>query len=145
MNVAIVGTGLIGGSIGLRLKETDFCTKIIGVEKSEPNAKKALQLGLVDETRTLDDALRQAKLIVLTVPVDAILELLPTLLDKVSDQVVVDMGSTKSDILHRIAGHPKRGRYVAAHPMTGTEYSGTRTRSNWRTTSPTGSKCGHRS
>jgi len=124
MNVAIVGAGLIGGSIGLRLKETDFCDKIIGVEKSEPNAKKALQLGLVDEIRTLDEALRQAKLIVLTVPVDAILDMLPGLLDKVSDQVVVDMGSTKSDILHRIAGHPKRGRYVAAHPMTGTEYSG---------------------
>jgi len=124
MNVAIVGTGLIGGSIGLRLKETDFCNTVIGVEKSEANAKKALQLGLVDEIRTLDEALLQAKIIVLTVPVDAILELLPTLLDKVSDQVVVDMGSTKSDILRRIAGHPKRGRYVAAHPMTGTEYSG---------------------
>jgi len=124
MNVAIVGTGLIGGSIGLRLKETDFCDKIIGVEKSEPNARKALQLGLVDEIRTLDEVLTQAKLIVLTVPVDAILDMLPTLLDKVSDQVVVDMGSTKSEILHRIADHPKRGRYVAAHPMTGTEYSG---------------------
>jgi len=124
MNVAIVGTGLIGGSIGLRLKETDFCKKVIGVEKSEANGRKALELGLADEIRSLDDALAEAKIIVLTIPVDAITEMLPALLDKVADQVVIDMGSTKSDILRLIAGHPKRGRYVAAHPMTGTEYSG---------------------
>lgn len=124
MNIAIVGIGLIGGSIGIRLKETNFCDKVIGVEKNEANQKKALQLGLVDEIQTLEEAVQSAKIIVLTVPVDAIIQLLPGLLDQVTDQVIIDMGSTKTNILQAIAEHPKRGRYVAAHPMAGTEYSG---------------------
>lgn len=124
MNIAIVGIGLIGGSIGIRLKETQFAQKIIGVEKSEANQKKALQLGLVDEILPLEEALKQAKIIILTIPVDAIVKILPNLLDQVTDQVVIDMGSTKTNILRAIADHPKRGRYVAAHPMAGTEYSG---------------------
>jgi prephenate dehydrogenase len=72
----------------------------------------------------IDDAIEQCKVIILTVPVDAIMQLIPHILDKVTDQVVIDMGSTKINILQQIADHPHRGRYVAAHPMTGTEYSG---------------------
>ncbi|WP_313190055.1 prephenate dehydrogenase [Sphingobacterium sp.] len=124
MNIAIVGIGLIGGSIGIRLKETKLFEKIIGVEKSEVNQKKALQLGLVDEIQTLEEALKSCKVIVLTIPVDAIMVLLPKLLDIATDQVIIDMGSTKSNILNLIKDHPNRGRYVAAHPMAGTEYSG---------------------
>lgn len=124
MNIAIVGLGLIGGSIGIRLKETKFFDQVIGVEKSETHQNKALQLGLVDELQTLDKAIKNSKVIVLTVPVDTILTLLPEILDQIDQQVVIDMGSTKSTILDKIKDHPKRGRYVAAHPMTGTEYSG---------------------
>ncbi|QBR13060.1 prephenate dehydrogenase [Sphingobacterium sp. CZ-2] len=124
MNIAIVGVGLIGGSIGIRLKETQFCENLIGVDKSETNQKKALQLGLVDEFRSLEDALANCKVIILTIPVDAIMVLLPQILDKVTDQVIIDMGSTKTNILNLISDHPNRGRYVAAHPMAGTEYSG---------------------
>lgn len=124
MNIAIVGIGLIGGSIGIRLKETNFFNKIIGVEKNEVNQKKALQLGLVDEIQTLEEALKSCKIIILTVPVDAIMMILPKLLDVATDQVIIDMGSTKSNILNLIKDHPNRGRYVAAHPMAGTEYSG---------------------
>ncbi|MGM1429811.1 prephenate dehydrogenase [Sphingobacterium lactis] len=124
MNIAIVGIGLIGGSIGIRLKETKFCEQVIGVEKSEINQKKALQLGLVDQIQTLDEAIQSCKAIILTIPVDSIMVLLPEILDKVTDQVIIDMGSTKSNILHLIQDHPNRGRYVAAHPMAGTEYSG---------------------
>jgi len=124
MNIAIVGIGLIGGSIGIRLKETKLFEKIIGVEKSEVNQKKALQLGLVDEIQTLEEALKSCKVIVLTIPVDAIMVLLPKLLDIATDQVIIDMGSTKSNILNLIKDHPNRSRYVAAHPMAGTEYSG---------------------
>ena len=124
MNIAIVGIGLIGGSIGIRLKQTNLFDKIIGVEKSEINQKKALQLDLVDEILSLEDAMKSCKVIVLTVPVDAIVTLLPKLLDVATDQVIIDMGSTKSNILNLIKDHPNRGRYVAAHPMAGTEYSG---------------------
>jgi len=124
MNIAIVGVGLIGGSIGIRLKETKFCEKLVGVERSESNQKKALQLGLVDEIQTLEEALKSCKVLILTVPVDVIMQLLPDLLDQVTNQVVIDMGSTKSNILNLIKDHPNRGRYIAAHPMAGTEYSG---------------------
>src|SRR5690606_21514846 len=107
-----------------RLKETGFFEKVIGVEKNESHQNKALNLGLVDEIQSLEKAIENSKMIVLTVPVDTILSLLPDVLDRISQQVVVDMGSTKSTILEKIKDHPNRGRYVAAHPMTGTEYSG---------------------
>ncbi len=124
MKIAVVGVGLIGGSVAITLKEKRFADKIVGVDKSESNVKKAIQLGLIDESASLEDAIDQCDVILLTVPVDAILNLLPTLLDRVTNQVVIDMGSTKERILSSIADHPKRGRLVAAHPMAGTEYSG---------------------
>lgn len=124
MNVAIVGVGLIGGSVALALKEKSPQYRIIGVDTNEQNIKKAIELGLIDEAATLDDAVANSKAIILTTPVDAILKLLPAILDQVSDQVVIDMGSTKTNILDAVAQHPKRGRLVAAHPMAGTEYSG---------------------
>lgn len=124
MNVAIVGVGLIGGSAAITLKEKKIATKVIGVDRSDANLKKALQLGFIDETASLDEAIGQADVILLTMPVDAILSLLPGILDQVTNQVVIDMGSTKSAIIQAIADHPKRGRLVAAHPMAGTEYSG---------------------
>lgn len=124
MNIAIVGVGLIGGSVAITLKEKNFATKIIGVDKNENNLKKAIQLALIDESASLEKAVNQCEVIFLTVPVDSILSLLPTLLNQVTNQVVIDMGSTKERILQSIASHPKRGRLVAAHPMAGTEYSG---------------------
>ncbi|MGJ1448021.1 prephenate dehydrogenase [Sphingobacterium spiritivorum] len=124
MNLAIVGIGLIGGSVAIRLKEKGNFSKIIGVDKSESNQKKALQLHLVDEIAPLEEAVKSCKVIILAAPVNAILQLAPTILDLVTDQVVIDMGSTKENILKLIENHPKRGRYVAAHPMAGTEYSG---------------------
>ena len=124
MNLAIVGIGLIGGSVAIRLKEKGNFSKIIGVDKSESNQKKALQLHLVDEIASLEEAVKSCKVIILAAPVNAILQLAPKILDLVTDQVVIDMGSTKENILKLIENHPKRGRYVAAHPMAGTEYSG---------------------
>ena len=124
MKIAIVGVGLIGGSIGIRLKKTNYFSAVAGVEKNEGNQKKALELGLVDEILTLQQAIDQCKIIVLTIPVDGILNILPSILDKITTQVVIDMGSTKTNILNLITHHPNRGRYIAAHPMAGTEYSG---------------------
>lgn len=124
MNIGIIGIGLIGGSAAIQLRETKFADKIIGIDKSETNRKKALELGLVDGVMNLDEAIAQCKILILTVPVDAIMQLTPYILDRVTDQVLIDMGSTKINILQKIEDHPNRGRYVAAHPMTGTEYSG---------------------
>jgi prephenate dehydrogenase len=122
--IAIVGVGLIGGSLALQLHEKKISSRLIGVETNEFHAQKALELELVDEILCLDDAIEQSDVIILAIPVDSIVELLPGVLDKVNSQVVIDLGSTKSQLVEAVKGHPKRGRYVAAHPMWGTEYNG---------------------
>lgn len=124
MKIGIVGIGLIGGSVAISLREKKFPSLLVGVDKNETNQKKALQLGLVDQINTLEEATELCDVLILTVPVDAIMKLAPYLLDRIDRQVIIDMGSTKTNILAAIAEHPKRGRYVAAHPMAGTEYSG---------------------
>jgi len=78
----------------------------------------------VDKVLLLDDAIAQSDLIVLATPVDALTTLLPYVLDRVETQVVIDVGSTKRPIVESVRNHPKRGRFVATHPMAGTEYSG---------------------
>lgn len=122
--IAIVGTGLIGGSLGLVLKQKRIAKHIIGVDTNEQHQKKALQLGLVDEITNLQDAIRRSNLIVLSIPVNAINSVLPQVMDLIDKQVVMDMGSTKQNVLDAISKHPKRGRFVATHPMWGTEFSG---------------------
>ena len=122
--IAIVGIGLIGGSVALKCKRAGFAAKVMGVDSNPDHCKQALELGLVDEVLSLEDAVVAADLIILAIPVGAIASLLPGLLDKVNTQVVIDMGSTKSLLTDLVAGHPQRGRFVASHPMWGTEYSG---------------------
>ena len=97
---------------------------MIGVDNSERNRAKAGELGLVDRTLPLDEAIPAADLIVLATPVDSIPLLAVKVLNKVDRQVVIDMGSTKQELCEVIAQHPRRGRFVATHPMWGTEYSG---------------------
>lgn len=122
--VAIVGVGLIGGSLALQLKEKDLASHIIGVESNPQHAQKAIELGLVDEVKDLDSALAVADLVILAVPVDGMSALLPAILDKVDRHIVMDVGSAKGSLHQAVAQHPKRGRFVSTHPMWGTEYSG---------------------
>ena len=122
--IAIVGTGLIGGSLAIQLHEKKLSSRLIGVDTNEDHARKALELELVDEILPLEEAIRGSDVIVLAVPVDVMVALLPVILDKVDKQIVLDLGSTKSPLADAIKDHPKRGRYVASHPMWGTEYSG---------------------
>lgn len=124
MTVTIVGIGLIGGSLALALKEKGIAQKIIGVEANYEHQQKALELGLVDEIQDMDDAIKNSDLIVLATPVNAVAELLPYVLDKIERQIVMDVGSTKDGIMEVVKGHSKRGRFVATHPMWGTEHSG---------------------
>ena len=122
--IAIVGVGLIGGSLALQLHEKKLSSRLIGVDINEEHCKKALELELVDEILPIDDAIANADIIILAIPVNSIVELLPALLDKVEKQIVIDLGSTKKELIEVVNEHPKRGRYVATHPMWGTEYSG---------------------
>src|SRR6266404_5896965 len=122
--ITIVGVGLIGGSMALQLHEKKISSRLIGVETNEFHAQKALELELVDEILSLDNAIKQSDVIILAIPVDNMVKLLPEILNRISNQVVIDLGSTKSLLIETVKNHPKRGRYVAAHPMWGTEYSG---------------------
>ena len=124
MTVAIVGVGLIGGSLALAMKEKGIAEKVVGVEASTSHQQKALELGLVDEIKSLDEAIEESDLIILSTPVNAVAQLLPYILDRVERQVVIDVGSTKDGILEAVKSHPKRRRFVATHPMWGTEFSG---------------------
>ena len=124
MKAAVIGIGLIGGSFALTLKDKGICEEVIGVDNSERNRAKAVELGLVDRTLPLDEAIPAADLIVLATPVDSIPLLAVKVLNKVDRQVVIDMGSTKQELCEVIAQHPRRGRFVATHPMWGTEDSG---------------------
>lgn len=122
--VAIVGVGLIGGSLALQLNEKGLAGGIVGVESNPEHAKKAVDMGLVDEVVELEHAIAQTDLIVLAVPVDLMGTLLPRILDLVDRQIVMDVGSAKAQLHEAVKDHPKRGRFVSTHPMWGTEYSG---------------------
>jgi len=123
-SIAIVGVGLIGGSLAIQLHEKKISSRLIGVETNAEHRQQALELELVDEMLPLDEAIDAAGVIVLAIPVDKLVTLLPSIMDKITDQIVVDLGSTKSQLIQSIKDHPRRGRYVATHPMWGTEYSG---------------------
>lgn len=125
MITTIIGIGLIGGSLALDLKERGFSQKVIGVDRSPKHRAEALELGLVDEFMELEEAVQAAELVILSVPVNAIIQLLPKVLDHIQEgAVVTDMGSTKEGMVKAVVHHPKRNQYVASHPMAGTEYSG---------------------
>lgn len=124
MTVTIIGTGLIGCSLANRLKETGFAQRIIGVDVNEKNLITALQLGWIDHSMVLEEAIKQSELVVLAVPVDATSRLLPGILNQLNTQVLMDVGSTKKIMCQAVTTHTKRGRYVATHPMWGTEKDG---------------------
>jgi prephenate dehydrogenase len=126
MTVAVVGIGLIGGSMMTDLRKRGFADKIIGVDSNIQHQNIALLCGLVDETTSLENAIERSDLIILCAPVDSNSALLPKILNRIggTSKVVTDMGSTKADIAAKSKTNPYRGRYVAAHPMAGTEYSG---------------------
>jgi len=124
MVVTIIGTGLIGGSMAIAFREKGMAKKLIGVEADPAHRQKALEIGLVDEMMSVEEAIPLSDLVVLAIPVNDTLELLPHLLDHVHRQVVIDVGSTKHPVCEVVAHHPRRSRFVATHPMWGTEYSG---------------------
>ncbi len=124
MTVCIIGIGLIGGSMALSLKQHGIAKRIIAVDTNIAHADRALELGIADDVFLLDEAIKSSSLIILAIPVDATAILLPRILDQVTDQIVIDVGSTKAGITACVRDHVSRGRFVATHPMWGTEFSG---------------------
>ena len=125
MDVTIIGLGLIGGSIAKDLRKKNFATHITGVDSNEKHSTQAIEIGLVDKILPLEEAVQKTDLVILAIPVDKVLSLLPVILDQIADNTtVIDLGSTKSLIAKTVNNHPKRKNYIAAHPMSGTENSG---------------------
>src|SRR5215510_13365979 len=93
--VAIIGVGLIGGSLALQLNEKGLAAGITGVEADQEHARKAVDLQLVDEVKPLADAVKGADVVILAIPVDKLVRALPEVLDLVEHQIVLDVGSTK--------------------------------------------------
>jgi prephenate dehydrogenase len=124
MNIYVIGVGLIGGSIALDAKDLNPDAKIFGIDNNETHLNDAKLLGVIDEAATFDD-LVNADIVIVSVPVDIAITILPKVLDLVSDSAIVfDVGSTKIQICEAVANHPKRRNFIATHPIAGTEFSG---------------------
>lgn len=124
MQVGIIGIGLIGGSMAVDLKNRGFADRVVGVEKDCLHAAAAKELGLVDEMVDYEQCIATSDIIVVAVPVNVAIRMIPDILDKVDRQIVTDVCSTKEKINDMVRYHPRRKNFVAAHPMAGTEYSG---------------------
>jgi prephenate dehydrogenase len=125
MNICIIGLGLLGGSLSLGLKSVHDDIYVYGVDNSESNARKASELGIADQIVSFEEGIQNAEMVILATPVNVLtkqiieaMELLP------ANSILTDFGSTKEQICKVADGHPRRRRYVAAHPIAGTENSG---------------------
>lgn len=141
MTVGIVGLGLIGGSMAIDLRRRGFASEILGVEAEPVNASAALNIGLADEIVDVEQCIDRSDIVVLSVPVGTAVKMLPMVLDRFAEtrpgpdpadvssgvrckKIVIDVCSTKASLVEAVRNHPARRRYVATHPMAGTEYSG---------------------
>jgi len=123
-NIYIIGIGLIGGSLALDIKKLNPDAVIYGIDNKPEHLDEALSQKIIDHKAELS-AIENADLVILSIPVDAAVKILPSILDQVSDtSLVIDVGSTKSDICKAVSNHPKRRNFLATHPISGTEFSG---------------------
>ena len=123
MVVGIIGLGLIGGSIAKECRRAGH--RVIGADASVKHKAQAIDFEVVDDVMSAEDLIAASDIIGLCIPVDVIAEKLPLVLDKIKwNQVVFDVGSTKRDICKTVRDHEKRSRFIAAHPLAGTEHSG---------------------
>ena len=124
MKVYVIGIGLIGGSMALDIKALQPNSTIFGIDANEKHLKEAIDLGVVDLAGKMED-LSSADFVIVSVPVDVAMVVLPTVLDAIGDDTIVfEVGSTKMPICEAVANHPKRRNFIATHPIAGTEFSG---------------------
>ena len=123
MKIGIVGLGLMGGSFGKALKKYGLASSIVGYDHNKNHQNEALSLKLVDKIVDLDELIA-SDIIVLSIPVDAIVDFMPKLIPSAKyNSTIIDFGSTKETIVRSIPKELKHN-YIPAHPMTGTEKFG---------------------
>ena len=124
MKVGIIGLGLIGGSISLKLKEVNNEITVYGFDKNNQSLDFSLSKQIIDHKLDLESLL-DFDYLFLAIPVESIKSQLASILDKISERtLVIDLGSTKYQICNSVSKHYKRGNFLAAHPIAGTEFSG---------------------
>ncbi len=126
--LAIIGVGLIGGSLSLALKQAGIVGEVVGYSRTESVRKEALALGLIDrEAESVAEAVKDADMVFLAVPMMAMESVLIELKDNVSDDAIItDGGSAKGqlvDVARRVLGD-RLSQFVPGHPIAGTEKSG---------------------
>lgn len=122
MTVAIIGLGLMGGSLAMAIRKLPMITSIVGFDHNKEHEEEALALKLVDKIVSFDE-LKQADIIILAIPVDAIIACLKELEGVSEKTTIIDLGSTKEKIIRSVSASLRKN-FVAAHPMTGTEKFG---------------------
>src|SRR5690554_3277368 len=124
MRIYIIGVGLIGGSFAFDLRAIIKDALIYGIDTRREHLDEAISLGIIDQIGDMDQ-IENADLVLISIPVDANVEVIISVLDKIKDDcLVIDTGSTKSRLCTLLKDHPKRRNFLAAHPIAGTEYSG---------------------
>ena len=123
MNIGIVGLGLIGSSLALKLAEIYNDINIYGEDISKSNLNYAIENTIIDN-RLEEKHYSELNILFLAIPVDQILDISVNILDKTNSKtLVVDLGSTKKPICDLIKDNINRSRFLAAHPIAGTEFS----------------------
>lgn len=126
-NVAIVGVGLIGGSIGLTLRQRGLADAVIGIGRRQPSLRTARRVGAVTNTTVdLAKGVAEAELIVVCTPVDRIVEHVREAAAHCPEgSLITDAGSTKRTIVEALDGQLPRGcRFLGSHPLAGSEKAG---------------------
>ena len=125
--VAIIGTGLLGTSVGLALKAAGYTGEVIGVGRRQATLERALAVGGIDTATTdLPEAVRTSQLALIAVPLGGFDATLAKLAPHVHDKLILtDVGSTKGSVLAAARRHLNRPqRFVGSHPMAGSEKQG---------------------
>ena len=124
MKIYIIGIGLIGGSMGLDIKALYPEATIYGIDTNKKHVEEAIDLNVINFEGAITD-LVNADFVIVSVPVDTALKVLPEVLDNIGEHTIVfEVGSTKNPICEAVANHSKRRNFIATHPIAGTEFSG---------------------
>ncbi len=126
--LAIIGVGLIGGSLALALKQAGAVGHVAGCGRNQKNLDKAVQLGVIDSyEESISDAVKGADIVVLAVPLGAMQSVFVQIKDVIGDATVItDVGSAKQSVVDIASANlgPRIGQFVPGHPIAGTEKSG---------------------
>lgn len=122
MKAGVIGLGLMGGSLGLALKECKFFDVVIGDDANPVHRRQAVYLGLVDECLDIKNIL-ECDVVFICTPVDSIVTIIKSIKNLRENQLIIDFGGTKKKILAAIPPHLRKN-FVSLHPMCGTENFG---------------------